>query len=118
MNLASCGNGTATKTPHRTAHSRALRASPRSDKLTSLVAPPRTEAGATSCILIQRAGALVAVRDRVVPVENAQRLYHAVGSKDKTIKIFTSEDGGAEHAYVDNGQVAIDFVAGWLADRV
>jgi len=56
--------------------------------------------------------------DRVVPVQNAQKLYHAVGSKNKTIKIFTTEEGGAEHAHVDNRQVGIDFAAGWLGDNL
>jgi dipeptidyl aminopeptidase/acylaminoacyl peptidase len=54
--------------------------------------------------------------DRVVPVENAQKLYDAVGSANKTIKIFTTEEGGAEHAHVDNRQVGIDFAADWLED--
>ena len=52
--------------------------------------------------------------DRVVPVENAQKLYDAVGSTNKTIKIFTTAEGGAEHAHVDNRQVGIDFAADWL----
>jgi dienelactone hydrolase len=56
--------------------------------------------------------------DRVVPLENAQKLYDAVGSKNKTIKIFTTEDGGAEHAHVDNRQVGIDFAADWLSDNL
>ena len=57
-------------------------------------------------------------RDRVVPVENAHKLYEAVGSKNKSIKIFTEEEGGAEHAHVDNRQVGIDFVADWLAENL
>jgi dipeptidyl aminopeptidase/acylaminoacyl peptidase len=56
--------------------------------------------------------------DRVVPVENAQRLYDAVGSKNKTIRIFTAEEGGAEHAHVDNRQVGIDFAADWMEDNM
>jgi fermentation-respiration switch protein FrsA (DUF1100 family) len=56
--------------------------------------------------------------DRVVPVENAQKLYDAVGSKNKTIKIFTTEEGGAEHAHVDNRQIGIDFAADWLAENM
>jgi dienelactone hydrolase len=52
--------------------------------------------------------------DRVVPVENAQKLYDAVGSTTKTIKIFKTEEGGAEHAHVDNRQIGIDFAADWL----
>jgi dipeptidyl aminopeptidase/acylaminoacyl peptidase len=56
--------------------------------------------------------------DRVVPVENAQKLYDAVGSKNKMIKIFTTEEGGAEHAHVDNRQIGIDFAADWLEDNM
>ena len=52
--------------------------------------------------------------DRVVPVENAPKLYEAVGTKNKTLKIFSTEEGGAEHAHVDNRQVGIDFAADWL----
>ena len=56
--------------------------------------------------------------DRVVPVENAQKLYDAVGSKNKTIKIFTAQEGGAQHAHVDNRQIGIDFAADWLEDNM
>ena len=56
--------------------------------------------------------------DRVVPVENAQKLYDAVGSTNKTIKIFTTEEGGAEHAHVDNRQIGIDFAADWLENNM
>jgi alpha-beta hydrolase superfamily lysophospholipase len=52
--------------------------------------------------------------DRVVPVENARKLYDAVGSSRKAIKVFSPEEGGAEHAHVDNRQVGIDFAADWL----
>jgi len=52
--------------------------------------------------------------DRVVPAENAQKLYDAIGSKRKTLRVFTAEDGGAEHAHVDNRQVGVDFVADWI----
>jgi Serine aminopeptidase, S33 len=56
--------------------------------------------------------------DRVVPVENTQKLYDAVGSKNKMIKIFTTEEGRAQHAYVDSRQVGIDFAADWLEDNM
>jgi alpha-beta hydrolase superfamily lysophospholipase len=52
--------------------------------------------------------------DRVVPVENAPKLFEAVGSKRKELKIFATEEGGAEHAHVDNRQVGIDYTADWL----
>lgn len=52
--------------------------------------------------------------DRVVPAENAQKLFDAIGSTRKTLRVFTAEDGGAEHAHVDNRQVGVDFVADWI----
>ena len=56
--------------------------------------------------------------DRVVPAENAQKLYDAIGSKRKTLRVFTAEDGGAEHAHVDNRQVGVDFVADWITQNL
>jgi alpha-beta hydrolase superfamily lysophospholipase len=56
--------------------------------------------------------------DRVVPVENARRLFDAVGSSRKILRIFTADEGGAEHAHVDNRQVGVDFVADWIAANV
>jgi dienelactone hydrolase len=55
--------------------------------------------------------------DRVVPVENAPKLFEAIGSKAKALKIFSTEEGGAEHAHVDNRQVGIDYAADWLAQN-
>jgi dienelactone hydrolase len=56
--------------------------------------------------------------DRVVPVENAPKLFEAIGSSNKTLKIFTAEEGGAEHAHVDNRQIGIDCAADWLAENM
>lgn len=56
--------------------------------------------------------------DRVVPVENASKLYEAVGAKNKTIKVFSTEEGGAEHAHVDNRQVGIEYAADWLEENM
>ena len=56
--------------------------------------------------------------DRVVPVENAPKLFEAIGSTNKTLKIFTAEEGGAEHAHVDNSQVGIDYAADWLKENM
>ena len=54
-------------------------------------------------------------KDTIVPVESARRLYEAVGSKDKSIKIFTEEEGGSEHCQGDNRQFGSNYVADWLA---
>jgi len=52
--------------------------------------------------------------DRLATPADAEKLYAAVGSKNKTIKIFTAEEGAAEHCHVDNRQVGIDYVADWI----
>jgi dienelactone hydrolase len=52
--------------------------------------------------------------DRIVPVAEARKLYERVGSKNKTLKIFTAEEGGAEHCQVDNRQLGVDFIGDWL----
>jgi alpha-beta hydrolase superfamily lysophospholipase len=52
--------------------------------------------------------------DKIVRVEEAPKLFAAIGSKNKQLKIFTAEEGGAEHAHVDNRQLGVDFVADWL----
>jgi dienelactone hydrolase len=52
--------------------------------------------------------------DRVVPLAEAHKLYERVGSKNKTLKIFTEAEGGAEHCQVDNRQLGVDFIGDWL----
>ncbi len=67
-------------------------------------------AGQITCPFLVTHGA----NDRLATPEDAQKLYAAVGSKNKTIKIFTVDEGAAEHCHVDNRQVGIDYVADWL----
>ena len=52
--------------------------------------------------------------DRIVPVSAAQALYDRLGSKNKTLKIFSEEETGAEHCQVDNRQIGVDFIGDWL----
>jgi len=56
--------------------------------------------------------------DRLSNAQVAQQLYDAVGARDKTLKIFTAEDGGVEHCQVDNRQVGTDYIADWLTARL
>jgi pimeloyl-ACP methyl ester carboxylesterase len=56
--------------------------------------------------------------DRVVPVESARRLYAALGSPRKQLRILTAADGGTYHAQADNRQVGIDYVADWLEETL
>jgi len=52
--------------------------------------------------------------DRVVPLAEAKTLYEKVGAKNKTLKIFDAEEGGAEHCQVDNRQLGIDHIGDWI----
>ena len=56
--------------------------------------------------------------DGIVPLEFAQKLFDAIGSKDKTLQVLTAHDGGSEHCQEDNRQVGVNLVADWLADRL
>ncbi|MBC7781567.1 MAG: alpha/beta fold hydrolase [Proteobacteria bacterium] len=56
--------------------------------------------------------------DRIVPLDAGQRLYEAVGSRNKTLKTFSVEEGGAEHCQVDDRQMGVDYIADWLAANV
>jgi dipeptidyl aminopeptidase/acylaminoacyl peptidase len=56
--------------------------------------------------------------DRIVPLDSAKKLYDAVGSKNKTFKIFTAKEGGAEHVQVDNRQMGVDYIADWIEANV
>jgi dipeptidyl aminopeptidase/acylaminoacyl peptidase len=52
--------------------------------------------------------------DRVVPLQEAKMLYEKIGAKNKTLRIFTAEEGGTEHCQVDNRQLGIDTVGDWI----
>jgi dienelactone hydrolase len=56
--------------------------------------------------------------DRVVPLEAAHKLYAALATPRKTLKIFTPEEGGAEHCQVDDRPLGIGFIADWIAATV
>ena len=56
--------------------------------------------------------------DRVVPVSAAHQLYAAIGSRKKEIRIFTAEEGGAEHCQVDHRQLSVDFIGDWLTKNM
>ena len=56
--------------------------------------------------------------DTIVPVAMAHKLYGAVGSKNKTLKIFTAEEGGAEHMQGDNRPMGSNTVADWVMENL
>jgi len=53
--------------------------------------------------------------DRIVPVQAAHDLYAAIGSANKTMRVFTVDETGAEHCQVDHRQAGIDYIGDWLA---
>ena len=59
-----------------------------------------------------------AEHDRVVPVASAYKLYEALGSPRKQLKIFTAGDGSSYHAQADNRQVGVDYIADWITDTL
>ena len=59
-----------------------------------------------------------AEEDRVVPVASAHKLYEAIGSPRKHLKIFTRADGSTYHAQADNRQVGVDYIADWIGSTL
>jgi pimeloyl-ACP methyl ester carboxylesterase len=54
--------------------------------------------------------------DRQVPLADAQALYAAaVNSSQRELRVFTIDEGGAEHCQADNGSLAADYMADWFA---
>jgi alpha-beta hydrolase superfamily lysophospholipase len=56
--------------------------------------------------------------DAQVSMAEAQRLFDAIASKDKTFRIFTEEEGGAQHCQRDYLTLAIDTIADWLDEKL
>jgi dienelactone hydrolase len=56
--------------------------------------------------------------DRTVPVASAYKLHEAISSPKKHLKIFTDEDGTNYHVQADNRQIAVDYIADWIAATV
>jgi dienelactone hydrolase len=56
--------------------------------------------------------------DRVVPLDAAKKLHGALGSKVKELRIFSAEEGGAEHCQVDHRQLGVDFIGDWLVKNM
>lgn len=55
--------------------------------------------------------------DQQIPVEFAHRSYQqAVNSPGRTLRIFTPEEGGAEHIGLDHLPYVSSYIADWVAD--
>jgi dipeptidyl aminopeptidase/acylaminoacyl peptidase len=58
------------------------------------------------------------VNDEMVPVEAARRTYRELASADKTLRLYTPEEGGDTHINIDNWSQVVPVMADWLADRL
>jgi dipeptidyl aminopeptidase/acylaminoacyl peptidase len=56
--------------------------------------------------------------DAQISTEIARQEFAAVGSKDKTFKIFTREEGGSEHTQGDNVTLGISYIADWFNEKL
>lgn len=56
--------------------------------------------------------------DKQTPMADAQKLFDAVGSKDKTFRLFTPEEGGAQHCQRDYLTAVCDTIGDWLEDKL
>ena len=56
--------------------------------------------------------------DEQVSMADAQRLFDAIGAKDKTFRIFTPEEGGAQHCQRDYLTLACDTMFDWLEEKL
>ncbi len=56
--------------------------------------------------------------DAQVPMPVAQKLFDAVGSKDKTFRVYTPEEGGAQHCQRDYLTLVCDDIADWLEEKL
>jgi dienelactone hydrolase len=56
--------------------------------------------------------------DEQVPLVDAEALYRAAGSADKTLRVFTAEEGGAQHCMRDYLSYGVYEMWNWLEDRL
>src|SRR5437763_12630783 len=54
--------------------------------------------------------------DEQIPLAIAEKCFTAVGSKEKTLKIFHREEGGFHHCQVDNITIGTNYMWDWAAD--
>ena len=56
--------------------------------------------------------------DEQVPLEDAHKLFAAIGSKDKTLRIFDAAEGGAQHCQRDYLTLVAAVMGDWLSEKL
>ena len=55
--------------------------------------------------------------DEQIPLALAEKCFAAVGSKQKTLKVFQREEGGFHHCQVDNVTIGVHYMWDWIDGR-
>ena len=56
--------------------------------------------------------------DEQIPLQHAQALYEACGSADKALRVFTAEEGGAQHCQRDYLSLGTAVMWNWLEEKL
>jgi dienelactone hydrolase len=56
--------------------------------------------------------------DEQIPMADARALFDAVGSADKTFRVFTTEEGGSQHCQRDYLTLGNTVIFDWLAEKL
>jgi pimeloyl-ACP methyl ester carboxylesterase len=56
--------------------------------------------------------------DEQIPLALAHKVIDSVGSKDKTLKVFTREEGGYHHCQIDNASIGTAYMWDWVESRL
>ena len=56
--------------------------------------------------------------DEQIPLDLAHKVIETVGSKDKTLKVFTREEGGYHHCQIDNVSIGTAYMWDWVESRL
>lgn len=56
--------------------------------------------------------------DKQTPLEDAMALYEAIGARNKQLRVFTPEEGGAAHVQLDRPEPALSMICDWFVERL
>jgi pimeloyl-ACP methyl ester carboxylesterase len=56
--------------------------------------------------------------DAQVSMADAQALFDSIGSLDKTFRVFSAKEGGAQHCQRDYLTLAVDTMCDWLEEKL
>ena len=56
--------------------------------------------------------------DEQISLDLAQLCFDKVGARNKTLKVFTREEGGYHHCQIDNASIAVTYMWDWVEDNL